>query len=405
MRLTQVTCLPKHTTARLPSCHPLWPKPPPGRLPWSDPGRTQARGAPGFPAATSAARFRHKASHPGQPAHGTAPARRSRRQLPMHAGHPGRPPRDCSPSCSFAATPAASAAHARAAQRGPISPRTAPCPAASLPGTASATWRDGSGLPPPHLLQGPTVQHLEMLQPGVIDGIQVAVEFTGVITGEPARAPVRRSVPPGTRHLSGYLASDPHAPGIFDSHNVLPISGRAECAPGSSEGDQPARWHFSSSCHSSPASWVITAHKPPEPGSRQASNISPRQPGQMPNENSGNAVRNRTSSARTGKGTSQPGVQDGEGLPASARNQASGPARSRKQLGHHRPAQSSRERTCLVRLPGSGPIPGNPGTSGARTRPGPWSSSPRPRPAASGGTSSHGPGTPGSCPIGHLCSA
>ena len=54
----------------------------------------------------------------------------------------------------------------------------------------------------------------------------------------------------------------------------------------------------SSSRHSSRASEVITAYKSPVPVSLQASNTGPRQPGQMPNENSGNAACSRTSSAR-----------------------------------------------------------------------------------------------------------
>ena len=50
---------------------------------------------------------------------------------------------------------------------------------------------------------------------------------------------------------------------------------------------------------------MITAYRSPVPVSRQASNIGPRQPGQMPNENSGNAARNRTSSARIHDGAAR----------------------------------------------------------------------------------------------------
>ena len=75
---------------------------------------------------------------------------------------------------------------------------------------------------------------------------------------------------------------------------------------GSRRGTRPAgsaaipccAWLASNSRHSSRASAVITAYRSPVPVSLQTSNTGPRQPGQMPNKNSGNAACNRTSSAR-----------------------------------------------------------------------------------------------------------
>jgi hypothetical protein len=67
-------------------------------------------------------------------------------------------------------------------------------------------------LPPPHLLESPAFQHLEVLRPGPFGGIEMPVELADVITGEPARAPVRRGIPPVP-------------PEIFNSHTVLPVVG------------------------------------------------------------------------------------------------------------------------------------------------------------------------------------
>jgi hypothetical protein len=49
-----------------------------------------------------------------------------------------------------------------------------------------------------------------VLGPGPFGGIEMPVELADVITGEPARAPVRRGIPPVT-------------PQIFNSHTVLPV--------------------------------------------------------------------------------------------------------------------------------------------------------------------------------------
>jgi hypothetical protein len=49
-----------------------------------------------------------------------------------------------------------------------------------------------------------------VLGPGPFDGIEMPVELAEVITGEPARTPVRRGIPPVT-------------PQIFNTHIVLPV--------------------------------------------------------------------------------------------------------------------------------------------------------------------------------------
>jgi hypothetical protein len=49
-----------------------------------------------------------------------------------------------------------------------------------------------------------------VLGPGPVGGIEMPLELADVITGEPARAPVRRGIPPVT-------------PEIFNSHTDLPV--------------------------------------------------------------------------------------------------------------------------------------------------------------------------------------
>lgn len=58
--------------------------------------------------------------------------------------------------------------------------------------------RAGSRLPLPHLGNGPPGQHLEVLRHAPFGGIKMPAELIRIIDGEPARAPVRRSMPPVT---------------------------------------------------------------------------------------------------------------------------------------------------------------------------------------------------------------
>ncbi len=183
------------------------------------------------------------------------------------------------------------------------------------------------------------------------------------------------------------------------SHDQLVDPHRASFLHVSAAGLSPSRL-LSSSRHSSAAFLVITAYTPPAPGSRHASKVSPRQPGQMLNENSGNAARSRTSSVLIHGGA--PGLARMTDHPASASPslyECSGPAAPAPSLS---PGGVSSVPEVMSRSgPGSVQSRGTPGTNGARTRPGPGSTSRPSRPAGTGGTSSRGLGRPGSYLAGH----
>src|ERR1035441_8555498 len=154
-----------------------------------------------------------------------------------------------------------------------------------------------------------------------------------------------------------------------------------------------------SSRHSSAASWVITAYKPLVLFSRQASNVRPRQLGRMLNENAGNAVTSRTSSARIHSGApARPNTSDRRINPNPRPSQQSCPPPPDWPPAAAVPSSAVMSRAGWRICPSPGSLVRNAG----RIRPGPGSRPRPPRPAGTGEISSRDRGRPGSCRAWHL---